>query len=238
MGILSIGIHHYAQVGINTNNPQGIFHIDAKGDTSGNTNVTDDVIVTKDGNIGIGTILPQAKVDIYSTVAGAIRIEDGNVGAGRAMLSDNTGVGKWSPVPGGWYAILRGGSAWNGTVVSYAGITFTSSVLSQTGVGAAALNGQVTVPYAGNYRLTAVGVAANSLVTNAYFIAWLSIFLNGTEAWSPHIMGHTDNGSLSFGFSTILNLKASDKLLVTNRLGYATTANSLAQVIFTVEYLM
>lgn len=53
-----------AQVGINTKNPIGIFHVDGQGDTSGTNSVIDDVIITNSGNIGIGTSTPSAKVTI------------------------------------------------------------------------------------------------------------------------------------------------------------------------------
>ncbi|GGF00118.1 hypothetical protein SAMN05443634_105156 [Chishuiella changwenlii] len=55
----------FSQVGINTNNPQGILHVDAKGDNSTNANnTTDDLIFTNDGRLGIGTITPQNKLQI------------------------------------------------------------------------------------------------------------------------------------------------------------------------------
>lgn len=55
------------QVGINTKNPSGIFHIDGKGDNSNpiTTNeANNDFIVTSEGNVGIGTIAPQKKLTI------------------------------------------------------------------------------------------------------------------------------------------------------------------------------
>lgn len=55
----------YSQVGINTNDPKGVFHIDAKGNNGINqSNSTDDLIFTKEGNLGIGTIAPQNKLQI------------------------------------------------------------------------------------------------------------------------------------------------------------------------------
>lgn len=54
MGIFSLGILMLnAQMGINTKNPQGIFHIDALGNTTGATNTKDDIIIASDGNIGV-----------------------------------------------------------------------------------------------------------------------------------------------------------------------------------------
>ncbi len=53
-----------AQVGINTNNPLGTFHIDPQGDTNDPLNISDDVIVTSNGNVGIGTLTPGKKLEI------------------------------------------------------------------------------------------------------------------------------------------------------------------------------
>ncbi|WP_345989985.1 hypothetical protein AAEU33_20350 [Chryseobacterium sp. Chry.R1] len=59
----------YGQVGINTSNPQGTFHIDGNKDnpSSGIPNSNqqaNDVIVTKEGNEGIGIISPTNKLHI------------------------------------------------------------------------------------------------------------------------------------------------------------------------------
>ncbi|QIK54797.1 hypothetical protein G7051_10760 [Dysgonomonas sp. HDW5B] len=58
MGLFFIGLMQ-AQVGINTQSPQGLLHIDSRGDTNGNLNVSDDVVVNKYGNTGVGTTNPQ-----------------------------------------------------------------------------------------------------------------------------------------------------------------------------------
>ncbi len=58
MGIFSIGILQ-AQVGINTKAPQGVFHIDVNGNTSGATNISDDMIVKLSGtgvSVGLGGV--------------------------------------------------------------------------------------------------------------------------------------------------------------------------------------
>lgn len=57
-------------VGINTPNPQGVLHVDGKRDnpTSGttftNAQVSNDVIVTANGNVGVGNINPKVKLDL------------------------------------------------------------------------------------------------------------------------------------------------------------------------------
>ena len=86
-----------AQVGINTENPQGMFHIDGQGNTNGNTNISDDVVVTATGNVGVGTNTPATKVDIRtSTVNTGFRLQDGSQGTGMVLTSDANGNGKWA----------------------------------------------------------------------------------------------------------------------------------------------
>lgn len=60
---------HFAQVGIDTINPQGIFHVDGGKDnlTSGAPSAvqqTNDFIISSDGNVGIGLVSPEKKLDI------------------------------------------------------------------------------------------------------------------------------------------------------------------------------
>ncbi|NDW09158.1 hypothetical protein [Dysgonomonas sp. 520] len=86
-----------AQVGVNTENPQGIFHIDGQRNTSGNTNFSDDVVVDTQGRIGVGTNSPQTKVDIKAATAGTgFRLQDGTQGNGKILTSDANGNGSWA----------------------------------------------------------------------------------------------------------------------------------------------
>ncbi len=104
MGIFAIGISLHGQVGINTKEPQGVFHIDPNADTSGTTNSSDDVIVTDDGKTGIGTIAPRTLLDIQTggTAAAPIagfRLEDGNQGDGNVLIAtDNVGTATWQNI--------------------------------------------------------------------------------------------------------------------------------------------
>lgn len=94
-----------AQVGINTSNPLGVLHIDPKGDTKGSitnpTNDSDDVFVSSDGKLGIGTINPKAKVSVISNN------EDGSSGLylpngaeiSYIFTSDTDGNGVWRGSP-------------------------------------------------------------------------------------------------------------------------------------------
>lgn len=65
-----------AQVGVNTSAPLGTFHIDPKQDTAGPlttaTNVSDDVIVSSDGYVGIGA-LPATSGNVKVTIGGTVK---------------------------------------------------------------------------------------------------------------------------------------------------------------------
>jgi hypothetical protein len=103
IGLFTIGMLQ-AQVGINTKNPQGVFHIDGDGKNSAIPTAAEqlnDVIITEDGNVGIGTLNPQVKLHIVSggTVSSpkaAVQIQDGTEQSGFVFTSDALGIGKWS----------------------------------------------------------------------------------------------------------------------------------------------
>lgn len=88
-------------VGINTISPQKLFHIDGKKNTIGVVDVSDDVVIDGNGNVGVGNINPQAKLDITkrtSTTSG-FRLEDGTAQASYILTSDNDGYGTWQLKP-------------------------------------------------------------------------------------------------------------------------------------------
>ncbi|NDW08805.1 hypothetical protein [Dysgonomonas sp. 520] len=98
-------IYANAQVGINTENPQGALHIDPKKDTNGSTGTGDDVIVTESGNVGIGTITPQTKLVVTDGATSTkpksvLKIVDGNQSNEKVLTSiDNNGNAKWQDLP-------------------------------------------------------------------------------------------------------------------------------------------
>lgn len=156
-----------AQIGINTENPKTLLHIDGASTPAtanpptGNitaAQATDDIVVTNQGSVGTGTITPTTKLDIISQSAGgAIRIADTTEGVGKMLVSDANGVGTWGSVIGSWFAILNG--SWPITYQTSTTIrqltNFTTSVISNALQGSInSSTGTIQVPYSGKYRVT------------------------------------------------------------------------------------
>ncbi len=71
---LFISVMGFAQVGINTTNPQTVLHVDGAKDNAATGAPTaaqqlNDFVVTSAGNVGIGTTTPQKKLDINANNA-------------------------------------------------------------------------------------------------------------------------------------------------------------------------
>lgn len=86
-----------AQIGIQTETPLAIFHVDPKKDTNptGFSGTSDDFAITSTGNVGIGTIAPTEKLHINGT----FRFRDGNQAENRVLISDALGNAKWGDRP-------------------------------------------------------------------------------------------------------------------------------------------
>ncbi len=86
------------KVGIGTNSPQQVLHVDASKNTiigTPSTNISDDIVITPQGYMGIGTLTPSKRLEINSTTNGAIKIVDGTQQQNAFLLSDANGVGSW-----------------------------------------------------------------------------------------------------------------------------------------------
>lgn len=98
-----------AQIGVNIESPRGVFHVDSKINTpeSGTPApgfVLDDVLVDKEGNLGIGTISPKSKMHIITGGSAVspkkgLKIDDGSQANLHVLLSDANGAGKWAAAP-------------------------------------------------------------------------------------------------------------------------------------------
>lgn len=91
--------HTYAQIGVHTEAPSQLFHIDAAKNNNNSTpsavQMTDDVVFTSAGRLGLGVINPQAKLHVN----GSLRVNDGTQGNGKLLISsDNTGLATWGTI--------------------------------------------------------------------------------------------------------------------------------------------
>lgn len=78
----------FAQLGIGTETPQGILHIDPQSNTPNSsateTQMADDFIITSDGEMGLGTLTPSVKVDLRNNGNGALGLGNTNLTASQA----------------------------------------------------------------------------------------------------------------------------------------------------------
>ena len=88
-----------------------MFHVDPKADTQGSLNTSDDVIVTMQGNVGVGVLPDDAALPPTLTLTDGgtpslprspLRIEDGNQQEGRVLTSNAAGQGAWKDLPAGF----------------------------------------------------------------------------------------------------------------------------------------
>ncbi|WP_449398318.1 hypothetical protein [Chryseobacterium wanjuense] len=90
----------YAQIGINTNQPTGVLHINGA-NSALDTNPDNDVVISKpNGNVAIGHTNPTVKLDIKTAGTQAspvfgFKLWDGNQADNKVLYSDANGVGTW-----------------------------------------------------------------------------------------------------------------------------------------------
>lgn len=90
--MLSVSLVYSQSILIN-NVPSTVLIVDPKGDTSGTSGTTEDVIVLSNGNVGIGTSTPAVRLD----VRGDFRMVDGVQREGAFFVSDENGIASWIP---------------------------------------------------------------------------------------------------------------------------------------------
>jgi hypothetical protein len=236
-------------VGIRTEDPQGMLHVDARGDTYINAADTlDDVVVTPEGRIGVGTLHPQTRLDVVSSTPGAIRIADGTQGGGKILTSDANGRATWTSTAGSWYAALTGG--WitgksSGTVEElWPPFTYTGAELYPPEAGSVNVaDGIITVPYTGTYRISITGKAFTNLgMNNSVFLAYLTPFVNTIAQTNPHLHVLIDFGWTDFGFMFFYLLNAGDAVRIepirqAAQMTNAFSANQYSDTILQIEFI-
>ncbi|NDW09532.1 hypothetical protein [Dysgonomonas sp. 520] len=211
--IFFLSVSLMAQVGVNTESPQGVFHIDAARNTNGNTNISDDVVVDTLGRVGVGTNAPQTKVDIRSSAQGqGFSLRDGSQAIGRVLTAmDNTGRAEWQDV-GTTVAAPR-------AIFANDGLTFTTTggVSYDTGC-------RLSLPPGRWFVMVAVHAMPNNMYTrptNAdlpYAHVWVRThFRAAVAAEAPYIIYPTNTSLVSgrvypFGASMITGFLIIDNI--------------------------
>lgn len=93
-----------AQIGVNTDLPKALFHIDAAANNTASSGSEDDVVFTTEGNIGIGNTAPDTKMSIKtkgtsSAVIKGFRLKNGTQANGLLLTSDASGIASWQTLP-------------------------------------------------------------------------------------------------------------------------------------------
>lgn len=93
---LTLSLSAYCQVGINTKQPLGLFHIDGKGDSQTTGNYTDDIIMNNIGYIAFGSnITPTARIDITAPAYKGLILQDGTQKDKSLLYSEIDGKAFW-----------------------------------------------------------------------------------------------------------------------------------------------
>jgi hypothetical protein len=105
-------------VGINTDTPRHLFHIDGKMNTTSSTAdgdeaAADDIVITSLGRVGVGILNPTTKLHVDSrsktnpTVpVSGFRLQDGSEAPNHVLTSDADGFARWSPVDFSGYRVI------------------------------------------------------------------------------------------------------------------------------------
>ncbi|SHG47113.1 hypothetical protein [Dysgonomonas macrotermitis] len=183
-----------AQIGINTDSPLSgsIVHIDPLRNTLGSTNQSDDIVVSPDGYLGVGTINPVSNL----SVNGTFRINDGTQKEDYILVSDSDGIGSWQSLSVNKYVIWElSGSNYIGSFGSfpiYDPLLATSTLLRNEINGCSQLEGVLTLP-AGRYLFLANGDQ------NIAEYGTVDVIVNGSTLQS--LMSVNSLGGASFVFN-------------------------------------
>ncbi|MCY1660198.1 hypothetical protein [Chryseobacterium sp. SL1] len=183
------GIFAFSQVGINTANPQQVFHIDGAKDNPATgapsaTQAANDFVVTSTGKVGIGITNPNAKLDVRTNSTSISDPGEGMIGVGTSALAlapniAGAGAVRYSN-SGGGNLQYSNGITWNtltSTVqkslvtgfftpgVTYAGGVFSLSCTEEIDVNNNFTSNTFTAPRTGIYL-----ISANLLTTSR---AWV-----------------------------------------------------------------
>lgn len=235
-----------SQIGINTDNPQQLFHLDGAS-SAATTNpengaisaiqATDDVVINSEGYVGIGTSTPSTQLHISS---GSIKIDDGSQQERRVLISDADGNASWGAISGTWFAVLHDGGLPPTQTPGMRQVTFNSSIISDPTNGAVnASTGTITVPFTGYYKLVLAAYFGNNF--NDYpkgnlFIAYPWVYVNGSLKYNPHVIGLTKTFGIAPTFIQPMKLNAGSIISLFNNEALA-CSNQISQVSLILEFI-
>lgn len=195
--VLSSVLLSVAQVGINVQSPTGVLHISPKADAIS----TDDVVVSADGNVGVGTLTPQSKLQINASASQtALRIVNGKQKPDLVLVSaDATGGATWGGIKG------SGGTTFVSTVAQ--SFTSTGTKLYLTGT-----NTRYTVPGQGPY-LVYLRWWGKPAASNGMSNAYVRLMKNGTTVdYIEYYVATTANTAFSMTVALMANCAVGDYL--------------------------
>lgn len=221
--MLCLSVYIQAQVGINTKEPKGVFHIDASGNNNNASNPTaaqlsDDVVILRSGEVGIGTI-PTHKLHIKSAPGKGLRLETPGAEDGAVLTAGPDGLAYWDLLSFGNTAtswkISHAGFLFDGTPQKMEVVFMADVFFENTVDDASATTSMVTLP-PGNYMLFFSGAIETADDENVYATSRIKGFYTGeAERYlnETYYAEHTFSFADFYKFDKEVNLSLEIQLL-------------------------
>lgn len=239
-----------AQIGINTEYPRTIFHIDAAGDNPQNTTTaltvvqeSNDIVVDNNGKLGIGTIAPETKLHVENDpsvtgTASALRLTPGIGTASILWLSNDGKTVQWKQNPS-----LGVMGAFEFTMQSFPYYQANwASLVKKSGVMNLETNGtsgstdyyRIRIPSAGRYMVT-INIMGTNTGPTGLLTHSLYVLLGKNDNLAPgitfanyyNLMGSNLADAIEYYQATVSMAKRSHPFTVSLYAGYCTPSDYL-----------